>query len=95
MVYSLVLILVFCCFPNQSAIFNNKTMEANKITRIIDAKYKTKFYNSLYAGRSSQQSQPGPVVPTEQHIANKHEVDRHYYGTTYQKSYGQETYHQI
>jgi hypothetical protein len=94
-IYSLVIILVFCCFPNQSAIINNKTMEANKITRITEAKYKTNFYKSIYAGKTASRIEPAKSAAGERLLPTKHEIDRHNYGTTYQISFGRETYHQI
>lgn len=70
-------------------------MEANKITRITDAKYKTNFYKSIYAGRTTPRLEASKSGVQDRHLPTKHEVDRHYYGTTYQISFGRETYHQI
>jgi hypothetical protein len=70
-------------------------MEANKITRITDAKYKTNFYKSIYAGKNGKPMDTQKAAEEEKYKANKHEIDRHYYSTTYQLNFGRETYHQI
>lgn len=71
-------------------------MEANKISRITDAKYKSTFYSSIYKGKPQAANNSGQTRDGQgQGRLTKHEVDKHYYGTTYAVSFGKESYSQI
>lgn len=70
-------------------------MEANKIIRITDAKYKSAFYSSIYKEKGQATLDASQQASGQQSRLSKHEVDRHNYSTTYADSFGKESYSQI
>lgn len=71
-------------------------MQANKTRVVTDAKYKTGFYSTLDPWHKAPR--PDEVMQRLQediYSDRKHAIDRKYYSSTYQLSYGKEQFSPI
>ena len=67
-------------------------MELNKSRVVTEAKYKRAFYSSLEPGRATTADQVMQKLQAHAYEPRKYEIDRKYYSSTYQLSYGKEKF---
>ena len=70
-------------------------MDANKTRVVTNASYKNSYFNSLPPTKKPPIDQVLQKLQTSNYEDRKYEIDRLYYATTYELSYGKEKYAQL